>query len=111
MKPTIGRIVHYALTADDVVAIDRRRTTNASISARLNMAGPQWHAGAQAHIGNSHSAGQVLPMIICVVWPNEYGPNFDGVNGQVFLDGNDALWVASIKEGTEPGTWRWPERT
>ena len=42
--------------------------------------------------------------------PKEHGPDFDGVNGQVFLDGNDSLWVTSAKEGTTPGTWCWPER-
>ncbi len=24
--------------------------------------------------------------------------------------GSDSLWVASVREGTEPGTWRWPDR-
>lgn len=31
-----------------------------------------------------------------------------GINGQVFLDGNDTLWVTSADEGTEPGQWSWP---
>ena len=34
----------------------------------------------------------------------------NGVNGQVFLDGDDSLWVTSIKEGTESGTWEWPKK-
>lgn len=84
MKPSIGRIVHYILTEDDVLATRSKH-------------------------GNPHHAGQHVPMIIVVVWPNEYGPNFDGVNGQVFLDGTDSLWITSKKEGTEPGTWHWPE--
>jgi hypothetical protein len=47
---------------------------------------------------------------VVVVWPNEHGPDFDGVNGQAFLDGNDVLWITSAKEGTEPGQWSWPIR-
>ena len=103
MKPSIGRIVHYILTSQDVGAINRRRVSGVGH-------GPNWPAGAQAHVGNPESTGEHVPMIICAVWPNEHGPNFDGVNGQVFLDGNDSLWVTSAKEGTEPGTWHWPER-
>jgi len=103
MKPTIGRIVHYSMTAQDVEEAARRRVRGAGH-------GEGWPAGAQAHVGNPHSEGQLLPAIVCVVWPDEHGPDFDGVNAQVFLDGNDSLWVTSVKEGTEPGTWRWPER-
>lgn len=108
MKPTIGRIVHYRLSQEAVEMIARRRTTSSSIADRIK--GGEWPLGAQAHIGNPHHKGQVLPMIITVVWPNEYGPNFDGVNGQVILDGNDTLWVTSVKEGTEDGQWSWPEK-
>jgi phospholipase C len=97
MKPTIGRIVHYSLTSDNVLEITRRRV------AKPHEAG--WPAGAQAHVGNAPSVGQHVPMIVCVVWNSE-----GVVNGQAFLDGNDVLWITSAKEGTEPGTWAWPER-
>lgn len=103
MKPSIGRIVHYVLTDDDVNEIHRRRVSGAGHSEN-------WPAGAQAHVGNPVSPGEHVPMIICVVWPNEHGPNFDGVNGQAFLDGNDSFWVTSKNEGMEPGSWHWPER-
>ncbi len=81
MKPTIGRIVHYKLPAD--------------ISSKSGQ--------------NPHQAGQEVPMIIVVVWPNEYGPGHEGVNGQAFLDGNESLWVTSAKEGNGNGEWHWPE--
>ena len=42
-------------------------------------------------------------IVVCRVWSEET------VNGQVFLDGNDTLWTSSVVEGTEPGTWHWPE--
>lgn len=103
MKPSIGRIVHYSLTTQDKEEIERHRVHGKGH-------GDAWPKGAQAHVGNPVSVGEHVPMIVCVVWPNEHGPNFDGVNGQVFLDGNDSLWVTSAKEGTEPGTWHWPER-
>jgi hypothetical protein len=92
MQVSIGRILQYKLTEEDVQRIARRRTDSGSI-------------------GNPHHAGQVLPLVVCVVWPNEYGPNYHGVNGQVLLDGNDSYWVTSIKEGSENGTWAWPIKT
>ncbi|MFA6242689.1 MAG: hypothetical protein WC655_17250, partial [Candidatus Hydrogenedentales bacterium] len=70
-----------------------------------------WPTGAQAHIGNHASAGEVVPLLVVKVWPDEYGAGIPGVNGQAMLDGNDALWITSAKEGTEPGTWAWPTRS
>lgn len=102
MKPTIGRIVHYVLTMNDVEAIRRRRVAGVGH-------GENWPAGAQAHVGNSVSPGEHIPAIVCVVWPNEHGPDFDGINAQAFLDGNDSYWITSAKEGTGSGTWHWPE--
>ena len=87
MNVTIGRIVRYRLSADDVARLMSRPRT-----------------------GNFHEVGQEVPLIVVVVWPNEFGPNYAGVNGQAILDGNDTLWITSAKEGTEPGTWAWPER-
>lgn len=96
MKPSIGRIVHYRLAEHDVACLDEQRKLR--IEARSFMR------------GNPVSVGETVPMIIVVVWPDEYGAGIPGVNGQVLLDGNDSLWVTSVREGTEPGTWRWPER-
>lgn len=106
MQVSIGRILQYKLTEQDVERISRRRTNGGDIAARI--AADKWPLGAQAHIGNPHHVGQVLPLIVAVVWPNEYGKDYHGVNGQVILDGNDQLWVCSVKEGTEDGTWSWP---
>jgi len=108
MKLTPGRIVLYKLSGDDAEQINRRRTNSASIADRLSK--ETWPRGAQAHIGNEHRAGDVVPVIVVHVWPDEYGPGFEGFNGQAFLDGNDTLWVTSIKEGPEQGQWMWPER-
>jgi hypothetical protein len=118
MKPTIGRIVIYKLTEDDVSQINRRRTSGSSIAERIKNNGADmanlvnlpatWPLGAQAHIGNWASPGDLYPCIIARVWPNEFGQDEPGINGQVFLDGNDTLWVTSAGEGTEPGQWSWP---
>lgn len=95
MEPTIGRIVHYQLTYDNALAISRRRK-NA--------------AGAQTTVGNAQSVGDVVPLVVVRVWPDEYGPGIPGVNGQALLDGNDQLWVTSAGEGDQPGQWVWPPR-
>lgn len=98
---TIGRIVLYRLREQDAKAINRRRSAER---------GAHWPDGAQAHFGNPVQAGEVYPMVVCRVWPNEYGTQ-PGVNGQVILDGSDSLWVTSAKEGDLPGEWSWPVRS
>lgn len=129
MTITTGRTVLYTLSDTDAEAVNRRRTSGSSIAERIKrqvlaaaetadqnseriVGGtvPQWPLGAQAHIGNPASAGDVVPLVVVRVWPNEYGEGVPGVNGQAFLDGNDALWITSAREGTEPGTWAWPPR-
>ena len=91
--PTLGRIVLYRLTAEDVAAIGRQRL-----------------AGGQDHVGNSVVAGEAVVGIIVAVWPAEFGPDEPGVNLQVLLDGRDSYWVTSAREGYEPGQWSWPPR-
>lgn len=122
--PSIGRIVHYRLSADDATQIDRRRTTGHSIAVRLKTSlsadatiDPAtgevirihaWPAGAQAHIGNKVTEGDTFPMMITRVW----GPSAESaVNGQVFLDSNDVFWATSVCVGDGPRTFSWPART
>lgn len=88
---SIGRLVHYRLSKQDVEHIAARR-------------------GTSGHHGNSVAEGEVVPLIVSKVWPSEYGEGIPGVNGQAFLDGADQLWVTSAKEGPEPGQWMWPPR-
>lgn len=99
--PTIGRIVHYKLTAEDAAQINRRRTTGESIAQRIM----SWPLGAQAHIGNEAKEGEVFPMLITKVWGNDSN---SAVNGQVFLDGNDVLWVKSVTPGGGERGFSWP---
>ena len=82
MKPTIGRFVHYTLTEQDAAAVNQ-----------------------PFRAGNRASTGDVYPMLICRVWGDT--PE-SSVNGQVFLDGADTLWVTSRSVGEGPGHWVWP---
>lgn len=101
MRPSIGRIVHYKLSEEDAAQINRRRITRENIAQ--NIKAGLWPLGAQAHIGHVAERGDVLPMIITRV---EDAMN---VNGQVFLDGNDTLFVAVVGEGENiEGCWQWP---
>lgn len=108
MKPTIGRIVIYSVTEQDVIEINRRRTTGSLIAERIKKNTPDsscWPLGAQAHIGNEIKLGDKYPMIITRIWSNNC------VNGQVFLDGNDCLWVTSATLGDNPHEWNWPTKS
>lgn len=115
--PSIGRIVHYRLSADDAAQINRRRTTGKSIADRMKASAVAieggappivaWPYGAQAHIGNDVKEGDVFPMLIVRVWGPMAG---SAVNGQVFLDGNDVFWATSRTVGDQPGTFSWPTR-
>jgi hypothetical protein len=102
--PTVGRIVHYTLTRKDAEHANRRRTSSQSIAERAKAG--TWSVGAQAHIGNEVREGQVLPMVVVAIFSP--GDPQGIVNGQVFLDGNDQLWVTSAHQGTGLGEWFWP---
>lgn len=103
MIPSVGRIVHFKITEDCAAQINKRRN-DAGISQIAST-----NSGAQVHVGNSAKGYDVYPMIIVKVWSFEPAEN-SAVNGQVFLDGNDTLWVTSAQQGTEPGQWHEPER-
>lgn len=103
--PSTGRIVHYTLTEADADIINRRRDDyrkgpRVSGNPELVVQGD----GAQVHVGNQARADQVLPLLVVRVNPGGQ------VNGQVFLDGNDSLWVTSAAEGDGRGQWAWPPR-
>jgi hypothetical protein len=110
MKATIGRIVIYTLTEEDVEQIMRRRTTGPAIAERI--AEGKWPLGAQAHIGNSVHIGNQFPAVVVRTWDND--PNL--VNLRVMLDGTDDFWATSrVQEDPagphgQPGTWHWPTR-
>lgn len=103
MIPTIGRIVHYTLTAQDADAINRRRADACIRSKAIAEERP----GYVVHVGNSAAMGDVYPMMITRVWGDHEGA---AVNGQVFLDGNDTIWVTSSTQGDGVHQWHEPPR-
>lgn len=121
--PTVGRIVHFRLSAEQATQVNRRRVHD-DLAGVLDANGVRlWPSGAQRHVGNNVAEGTVVPLIVTAVWPKEYeGGHLShhdpetkyesayGVNGQAILDGNDSLWVCSAPQhSTLPGCWFWPE--
>lgn len=89
--PTIGRVVHYTLTAGDAGDIMSRRLMGTEPRRR----------------GSPVTAGEVFPMLITRVWGADPGA---AVQGQVFLDGDDTLWVTSVTVGEGVRHFAWPPR-
>lgn len=91
MKPTLGRIVLYVLTAADAESI------NASRGDELT---PQR--------GNRAEEGQIFPSMVVAVWADGENPP---TNLKVQLDGTDAYWATSrhMSDDKTPGTWHWME--
>jgi hypothetical protein len=103
--PTPGRIVLYTLSKQDADAQNKRRA-----DAQKHLQDHRENSnGVQIHVGNPLAEGDVYPMMIVRVW--NPGNAHSAVNGQVLLDGNDLLWVTSVKVGTAPGSYAWPVRT
>lgn len=103
MRPTIGRIVHYALNEVDVKSINKRRQ-DAVDKARYEV-----QDGVQLHFGNEARVGDIVPVIVTRVSTHEI------INGQALLDGNDVLWLVSVQIVPEDqddniGYWFWPPR-
>jgi hypothetical protein len=99
--PTPGRIVLYTLSAQDVEAMNKRRA-----DAQSHLQDHRENSdGVQIHVCNQLVEGDVYPMIITRVWSP--GQESGAVNGQVFLDGNDLLWVTSVAVGAGPRTFSW----
>lgn len=98
-RPSIGRIVHYRISQREV---------------------EDWHirriGSGGRYYGDTLRAGQVLPlMIVRVDSPVMTAGLPVTVNGQLFLDGNDCVWLERVPEAREqdpPGSgWFWPART
>jgi hypothetical protein len=81
MIPTIGRIVHYQLSAQD--------------AGEINAAAPVPK--------NPAHEGDIYPALVVRVWDGS-----ELTNLQVFYDGAGSHWARSRREGDGPGTWAWP---
>lgn len=86
--PTLGRIVYYTIPSYVAEEINRRRKHGYE-----NMDYHRWKKnGTMVHVGNSVSAGQIVPAMIVAVWGNT--PQ-SAVNLKLMLDGSDDYWVTS----------------
>ena len=107
LKP--GRIVYFVFDEQSAAEVNRRRTTSASIAERNGKPPyPLWPAGAQAHIGNEVSAGDICPAMVLKVWGQESGCS----NLKVMLDGSDDFWATSVNFDADKKlrSWHWPQR-
>lgn len=104
MAPTVGQIVHYTLSSFDAGEVYRRReVTGFSVNEKGVLDDDShWHAGTQRHVGYAPSPGEVLPAIIVRTYEGSM------CDLQVFLNGNDVLWVTGRFQGEGPGCWREP---
>lgn len=118
MRPTIGRIVHYRLTDDDALRMNKRRadyTAAANSHPHPHEPGTPPPSGHIAHVGNALQGGDYYPAMVVRTF-QDVAPDGKSavaspyVNLQVFLDGTDQLWATSVGEGDGPGTWAWPLR-
>ena len=82
---TVGRILHYTVTKADAEKVNPLRSS-----------------AAHVHAGKKLVAGAVLPLIVTDV-------DKDGFSGQLFLDGNDTLWIEHTKLGDGEGQCAWPK--
>lgn len=84
-KPTVGRIVHYVLSADDINKPQNEGQHRAAIVTN----GPFGEGGAAN-----------LKVFL------------DGTNDGPGRDSTGMLWATTVNysETHEPGTWHWPER-
>ena len=84
MTSKIGMIVRYCLSNSDACTVRERRRRHVD---RCD----DW-SDHEVFAGTDVSTGDVFPMIITRVYP-------ETVSGQVFLNGNDTLWVEQVSEG------------
>lgn len=82
---TVGRILHFRVSKSVADAINPLRATDAA-----------------AHRGKKVHAGDVLPLLVTDV-------DKDGFSGQVFFDGNDAMWIEHTSIGDDEGQCAWPK--
>lgn len=104
----LGDTVLYALSAADVTNFLADRADD-GFADRIARVRPGKTTGLTKQ-GNPMQAGDVLPMVVTKIFPNQYGFGKDGLNGQLLLDGNDSEWIqqappSSKPSPVDPGTW------
>ncbi len=87
VRPYVGLMAIYTLSAGDAAAINAQRVTDLG------------HANA-ARVGDEY------PFLICKVWSENPAPEHS-VNGQVFIDGDFSWWATSRSQGAAHEESRW----
>lgn len=105
MTPSLGRIVHYRLTEQDVQLIEAGRRTG---TPARTLDDPD-EGIMLVQFGNPVREGDVYPLVVVRAVGNEQENNAC-INGKVLLDGTDTLWVTSRTQGDGTGNWFWPPR-
>ena len=119
-EPIVGTFVHYRLTRVDAKLANKQR----QFASENYLAHRK--TGVQVHEGNAHTAGDVVPLLVVRVCPEEFSDSSSvcrdyapgdadlvwgfpsshyGVNGQAFLDGNRTIHITSAPEGAFNGGW------
>jgi|WetSurMetagenome_2_1015567.scaffolds.fasta_scaffold56248_1 hypothetical protein len=93
MSLRVGQMYFYKLTAAEAALVNQRRQDAADF-AKSN---PSSKQGLQSHAGNLAASGDVCPIMITKMKHTPGKPTT--VNGQVFLDGNDVLFVSNVPFG------------
>ena len=82
--------IDYEARVDAIAAADAGALANARFD------------GAGFPRANFSGAGVSLPMVVTFVHTDEFGPGLHGINGQVFLDGNNSYWTTNIRYSVTP---------
>lgn len=117
-RPTVGRIVNYRLSKNDLLTLASERPGSMELYQLDPVSGKEVYAGncdrrdlvaerlfCRWSFGNPLRYGEEYPMLIVRVKEN------GSANGQLFLDGSGTAWICESNEGTGPGTWSWPVRS
>lgn len=91
---TVGRVVHYVLSASDAQEINKlHEAANIPFDERV--------PGIQYHTGNRVEAGEHCAMVVVKVWNSDIGL----INGKVLLDGLDVrAGHSAMKRNHQVGT-------
>lgn len=95
-RPSIGRIVHYRVTAAEATRSNARREWGLMFFPK---------ALRPRYAETPLEAGAVVPVMVTGVHQTGW------ISGVAFLDGDDTLWIGAATEGDKPGAWFWPPRS
>ena len=93
IAPTIGRVVHYRLTREDVRSINRRYVDASEYYGEHRKS----RLGTQLHVGNQHHHDEIVPLIVVRVWPDEYSPD-NPVCRDYLVGDEDPVFSSSVIE-------------